>query len=153
MQTPPPLIPPPSVVSLPPLIPGPKPRVVLYYRLWCALLVALYLGIGVYELLVYRGHIEPDLGLFTEMVVKHDQAMKKQAVAEAREDALGGAFVAGGGAIFYAIAVLVPRRRWGWTLGTIALALSFFPFMLTVAGMIPLLVFWLKPETKRYFSG
>ncbi len=52
-------------------------------------------------------------------------------------------------AAFFAVATLVPHRPWGWTVGLVAIALG----LVSCAGLlaIPLLVFWVKPETKAAF--
>lgn len=52
-------------------------------------------------------------------------------------------------AILHGIAVFVPRKPWGWTYGTVILALG-IPSC-TIALALPLLVFWLRPECKAAF--
>jgi hypothetical protein len=148
----PPPIPPP-LIEQPPLLPANRPAVVAWYRAWCALLMIAYLGIGLYELMIHQGKVDPDLGLITEALVRNDKEARDKMVASEREDALGGAFVAVCGAIYYLVGILVPRRRWGHTYAMVAIILSVFPFILTVTGMIPLLLAWRKPEVKRWFAG
>jgi hypothetical protein len=150
---------PPPIPVQPPPIPGTsvpplletKPPSLRPYRLWCALFVLIYLGMLIYAILVSRGIAEPTLGLITEIVTTDDPVARAQANAEARENAFGGGVVAALGAIFYAFAAFVPRKPWGWSIGLVAIIASVFPFILTAAGMIPLLIRWITPETKRYF--
>jgi drug/metabolite transporter (DMT)-like permease len=54
-------------------------------------------------------------------------------------------------AVVYAVTLFLPRASWNWIVGIIMIALGltsccFAPFL------IPLLIFWLKPETKAYFG-
>jgi hypothetical protein len=51
---------------------------------------------------------------------------------------------------FYVIAALVPYKPWGWTVGLIAICLGISSCMLVAA--IPLLIYWMKPETKAAFG-
>ncbi len=54
-------------------------------------------------------------------------------------------------AIAFAIALLLPRKPWNWIVGIvfIAIGLTSCCFM---PATIPLLIFWLKPETKAFFG-
>jgi hypothetical protein len=54
-------------------------------------------------------------------------------------------------AVVFAVALFLPRRRWNWIVGIVIIALGmtsccFAPFL------IPLIVYWVKPETKAYFG-
>jgi Kef-type K+ transport system membrane component KefB len=137
--------------DVPPPIPVHKPSVVRWYRLWCALFIPLWLGVVVYAVLKAKGEVE-DLGPFTELLVKDDQAARDALLAEEREEAIGGAALGGIFLLFYIFAACVPRRPWAWVVGMIAIIGTMFPFCLPAAGAVPLLVFWVKPETKRYFG-
>jgi hypothetical protein len=86
------------------------------------------------------------------LLVQGDKNARDQMLIEARESAFGGAVVSAFAAVFYVVAAFVPRKPWGWILGLIAIIGSIFPFCITAAGAVPLLIHWLKPETKRYFS-
>ena len=44
-----------------------------------------------------------------------------------------------------------PRAQWAWVWGIVAVIVSVFPLCVSLGGAIPLLIYWLKPETKRYF--
>jgi hypothetical protein len=106
----------------------------------------------VYEILKYRGIVDTELGPITQLLVQGDKGARDQALAEARESAFGGAVVSVFAAGFYIVAAFVPRKPWGWVLGLIAIVGSIFPFCITAAGAVPILIHWLKPETKRCFS-
>jgi uncharacterized membrane protein len=51
---------------------------------------------------------------------------------------------------FYAVAAMVPFKPWGWTLGLVAICLGLSSCMVFAA--VPLLIFWMKPETKAAFG-
>lgn len=73
---------------------------------------------------------------------------------EASEMFLMGALYTAIGAIFFVVfaaALFLPRKPWNWIVGIVMMALGmtsccFVPFL------IPLLIYWLKPETKAYFG-
>ena len=145
---PPPLL---RAVPPPPVIVG-KPGVVLFYRLWCALFVVLWLGMGVYGFLEVRGTVEPDLGLIEGALVQNDPAARAQLIAEKREDAIGVCVISAMAVVFYGFAAAVPRKPWGWVVGIVAVSGTLLPFIITAAGMVPILIYWGRPEVKRYFG-
>jgi hypothetical protein len=53
------------------------------------------------------------------------------------------------GAMFGA-APFLPKRRWVWIYDLVLICLSFTGCC--IAFGIPLLIFWLKPETKAFFN-
>ncbi len=122
------------------------------YRIACPLFAVVYLGFIAYSVLITRGVIEPPLTVMEELNTSKDPAARAEALAEEKEKAIGMWVPCAIGALFYAVAALVPRKPWGWTVGLIAVIGMFFPFIITLALMIPLLLFWLKPETKRAFQ-
>ena len=50
---------------------------------------------------------------------------------------------------FFAIAAMVPYEPWGWTVGLIAICLGLSSCLVVAA--VPLLIYWMKPETKAAF--
>ena len=53
--------------------------------------------------------------------------------------------------IIFAAALFLPRKPWNWIVGIVMMAIGmtsccFLPFL------IPLLIYWFKPETKAYFG-
>jgi len=62
-------------------------------------------------------------------------------------------FAAMGLALCAAIGVglLAPRRKWGWVYALVVICLG-LTSCCTMPACIPLLIFWLKPETKAYYN-
>ena len=50
----------------------------------------------------------------------------------------------------YAVAAFVPYKPWAWTFGLVAICLGLSSCMALAA--VPLLIFWMKPETKAAFG-
>lgn len=150
-STVPPPVPPPLLNLPPPLLPVGKPGVVRWYRLWCALFVLVWLGMALHEFMVARGEIE-NLGLIEGWLVKDDQAAREELLAEKRQTAAEVAIVAIVVAVFYGVAACLPRHPGTWVVGLIALIATAFPFCIPLGGAIPLILHWVKPETKRYFG-
>jgi hypothetical protein len=154
----PPLLPsppvaPPVIPSAPPPLPVSAPAGVLrFFRIWCALFVALYAGMFFYELAISRGAIEPSLGLIEGVLVKGDPVAQEKLFAEKRSEAVGVLVIATLAMLFYGFCLAAPRRRWMWVLGIVATATTVFPFVITAGGSVPLLIQWTKPEVKRYFQ-
>jgi hypothetical protein len=136
--------------ATPPLLAG-RPGVVRVFRLWCALFVALYAGMCLYEVQIACGAIEPDLGLIEGLASKGDPALREKIFAEKRSEAPGVAAFVLAIAGFYVFAAVAPRKPWAWTVGIVALAGSILPFIITAAGAVPILLYWGRPEVKRYF--
>ncbi|MFN0129018.1 MAG: hypothetical protein ACKV19_20280 [Verrucomicrobiales bacterium] len=137
--------------GIPPLLPRPKPAVVTFYRLWCAILAIAYLGISGYEFAKFSGKIEPQLGLLSEMAASNEPASRARLIAEERNSSIVGTGLA---LLLMAIMLLglfSPRSSWSWGYGFAPIFVSLFPFCVSLAAVIPLLIFWLKPETRQYF--
>jgi hypothetical protein len=139
------------LIGAPPVIPAQRPAVILWYRIWSALFVAIYAAMGIHGICIYCGLIEPSLSPFEDLLTRGDSTRRAELLGEDREDSYGVAVICAAGALFYGVAGFVPGKPWGWVVGMIAIIGSVFPFFITAAGMIPLLIFWLRPETKRYF--
>src|SRR5919205_60044 len=67
---------------------------------------------------------------------------------------MGLIFIVLGGALtlLYAAAPFLPRRKWAWVLGLVLIVLSMSGTCCLPAA-IPLIIWWVKPETKEYFGG
>jgi hypothetical protein len=65
------------------------------------------------------------------------------------------AFMFGGGGllctIVYGAALFLPERPWAWTYGLVLIALGLGNCG-TLVVCIPMLVYWFKPATKRFFD-
>ncbi len=106
-----------------------------WYRVYCAVLVAIYLLVTVAGIAL---------------------AIMKPATGEysVEQTTMMGVIYAVLGAIFFiifAVALFLPPKPYNWIIGIVMIALGmtsccFLPFC------IPLLIFWLKPETKAFFG-
>jgi len=139
---------------MPPPIPAEQPPpVIAYYRIWCALFAVGYAGLALYGAAKYLGYIEPSLDGMEDLFTRGNEEARRELLATDRKDSLPVAVFCAGAALLYAAAAAMVKRTYtGWTIGMIAICASIFPFCITVAGMVPLLIHWLKPETKRYFG-
>ena len=140
--------------SLPPLLPpvGGQPKTILFYRGWCLLFVLLYLSFCIYALGVARGDFEPSFGLIEMMVSRDNPSAQAEIVAEKRAEAPGLAVFTGLIALLYGFAAALPRRPWAWTFGLIMICSTIFPYIITAAGAVPLLLYWTKPALKFQFG-
>ena len=53
--------------------------------------------------------------------------------------------------ILFAGALFLPRKPWNWIVGIVMMAIGMTSCCF-VPVLIPLLIYWLKPETKAYFG-
>ncbi|HVG34700.1 MAG TPA: hypothetical protein VM911_16645 [Pyrinomonadaceae bacterium] len=108
-----------------------------WYVIYCGLMALLYLSLmGVGAILLM---LDPGPG---SMGGRYDE-MKAQAV---------GCLI--GGLVFflpYALGPFVKTKRWGWTFGTVLIAIGMTSCCLWPIT-IPLLIRWIKPEMKRVFG-
>jgi hypothetical protein len=54
-------------------------------------------------------------------------------------------------AIIYAVALFLPKKPWNWIVGIVFIAFG-MTSCCTIPAAIPLLIFWIKPETKAVFG-
>ncbi len=106
-----------------------------WYRVYCGVMVALYLALV--ALGVFLTVAQPSSGS------KDAEAMMFAGIIYG---VLGVIFL-----IIFGVALFLPRKPWNWIVGIVMMALGmtsccFLPFL------IPLLIYWLKPETKAYFG-
>lgn len=66
---------------------------------------------------------------------------------------LGFAYTIGGGifGLVFAVALFLPRKPFNWIVGIVMIAFGLTSCCFLPAT-VPLLIFWLKPETKAYFG-
>ena len=55
------------------------------------------------------------------------------------------------GALF-ASGPMLPLRKWGWVVGVVLIGIG-LTSMCCLPAAIPLLIWWLKPETKQYYNA
>lgn len=104
-----------------------------WYRVYCVVMVLLYLlvvGMGLFLLLA-----TPPPGT--------DQDLRF----------IGGIYIAIGAILFlvFAVALFLPPKPYNWIVGIVLMGLGmtsccFLPFL------VPLMIYWVKPETKAYFG-
>lgn len=114
--------------------------------------VAIYLGMSVFEILIASGQVEPPLGLIESAVSDNDPKVRDEMIASKRADAPGVAVFTMCVAAVYVFAAAVPRRPWAWMFSLVMICTTTFPFIVTAAGAIPLIIHWVKPEMKLHFN-
>jgi predicted Co/Zn/Cd cation transporter (cation efflux family) len=53
--------------------------------------------------------------------------------------------------ILFAVAPLLPKKKWAWIYGFVPICIG-LTSCCSLPFSIPLLIFWLKPETKAFFG-
>ena len=107
---------------------------------------------SVNEILIATGRVEPPLGLIELAVSRDDQKTRDEIIAGKRNDAPGDAAFMAVIAAVYGFAAAVPRKSWAWTFSLVMICTTIIPFVITAAGAIPLVIYWVKPEMKTYFN-
>jgi hypothetical protein len=126
---------PPPVGAIPPQDNEIGRKTFFWYRVYCGALAALYLLIIPF-------------GLFLAFYAPETREHNSQ------ETFIMGIIYAVLGAVFFvvfAVALFLPRKPYNWIVGIVMMALGmtsccFLPVL------IPLLIYWVKPETKAYFG-
>ncbi len=121
------------------------PPVILWYRVFCGGMTVLYL------LLLL-------LGLFMivapALLMGALESVRVESMPEQIGNMVMGVVYAVLGFVFFMIylaGACLPVRRWSWVAGLVLIALSFTSCCcLPVA--VPLLIFWITPETKAWFT-
>ena len=52
--------------------------------------------------------------------------------------------------LIFATAMLLPRVRWAWTYSLVLICLGMGG--ITLVAAVPLLIFWIRPETQAWFG-
>ncbi len=110
-----------------------RPAVILWFRAYAVLSLLVYGGF----LLLWHWLMPPAQGghLFRPHPIWLSPVVTTVALALAS---------------LFAVGALVPHKPWGWQVGLVAVALGLVSC--TAVFAFPLLVFWLKPETKAAFG-
>lgn len=141
----------------PPPLPTParpaRPTVVALYRAWCGLILIVYAAFGIRDALILAGKAAPELGPIAELLSHDDPKMHEQLLAEERQNSVIGLAIACVGTVLFGTGLAYcPRAPWAWVWGIVAISVSIFPLCISLAAVVPFLIFWLKPETKRHFG-
>jgi hypothetical protein len=117
----------------------PAPKILTWYRAYCAAMAAIYLACAIGGALMV---------LFNEQIAE----------SEPQDEPwlwilYGGALMLLGLvlAAVYVYAFFAPARPWAWTYHLVLICLGLTSCCCMPAS-IPLLVFWLRPVTQRYFG-
>ncbi|MEA2746711.1 MAG: hypothetical protein QOI41_854 [Myxococcales bacterium] len=114
-----------------------RPRVILWFRVYSAVMMLVSLGfLGLAVLMGYAA---------TRPEVAIDANAAGAPLAAIVLALLSAALVA-----LYGVATFVPFKPWGWTVGLVAIALGLAGGSVIFA--IPLLVHWLKPQVRAAFA-
>ena len=106
-----------------------------WYRVYCAVLALLYLAVIIFGV---------------ALIIYQPQTREY----EPQELMIMGIIYAALGVIFFlvfAVALFLPPKPYNWIVGIVMMAIGmtsccFVPFL------VPLFIFWLKPETKAFFG-
>lgn len=117
---------------------GPPPTVWTWYRVYCVLMALLYLAcaVGGVFLLLYADSI-------AAAAEEDPMALKIQ----------GGVFSIMGVPFFllYAFAPFLSKGKFAWIYGFVTIGIG-LTSVCCMPATIPLLIFWLKDDTKRFFG-
>ena len=106
-----------------------------WYRVYCAAMAVLYLALAV-------------LGIVLVLVPFESSAKDREQMV------IIGIVYAILGAIFFlifAVAFFLPPKPYNWIVGIVMLAIG-MTSCCTLPAVIPLLIFWVKPETQLFFG-
>lgn len=120
----------------PEYVSDPRPRVIFWYRAYAAVMLLASLAFLGFASLIAWAQTRP------EMAMRHG-------AAAAQTEAIILFLVAAASVAFYGVAAFMPLKPWAWTLGLLVIALGCPGPTLVVC--VPLLLGWLKPNTKAAF--
>ena len=123
--------------------PSPKrPSVVKWYKIYCALMVVGYFLFSIYIAFL--------IWLPKDKIASQGQLANKAvfALEHMWRSLLAGTVIL---TLFFAAALFLPRKPWVWIYGIVAICIG-LPNCCCLPLAIPLLVVWIRPETKQYFS-
>jgi drug/metabolite transporter (DMT)-like permease len=106
-----------------------------WYRVYCAAMAALYFGLTIMGLVL--AVMQPDTREY-----------------EREEVLIMGIIYAIVGMVFfvvYAVALFLPPRPYNWVVGFVMMAIGMTSCCF-IPAVIPLLIFWIKPETQQFFG-
>jgi hypothetical protein len=115
--------------------PAPPPKVILWFKIYSGFLCLLYLATAAFSLFLFFA----------------DPADTEMSVTAAR--VTGVLLLVVGLGLFGAclLPLVLGPRPWLWTYDLVIICLGMTSACILPAS-IPLLIFWLKPEAKRYFG-
>ena len=119
--------------------PAEKPAVWTWYVIYCVFMALLYLACTVGGVLLF---------IFANEIIEADPS---EAPVEARIYGVVLPVVGAPLMLFYAVAPFLPKNRFGWIVGIIAIAIGMTSACCMPAA-IPLLIFWINEKTRKFFG-
>ena len=110
-------------------------RTFFWYRVYCAVMVVLYFGVTILGLVL--AVLQPETGKY-----ERDEMLITGVVYAI----LGMVFF-----VVYAVALFLPPRPYNWIVGIVMMAIGMTSCCF-IPAVIPLLIFWIKPETQAFFG-
>jgi hypothetical protein len=124
--------PPPSMSDLPP-VPPTAPPVLTWYRVYAAVMAGMYAVVAAYFVV-------------WPMIVPTQATNLPGWVLPVIGACVSLPFLG-----VYVAALFLPRKRWVWVYHLVLICIG-LTSVCCIPVCIPLLIYWLKPETKRYFG-
>jgi hypothetical protein len=121
--------------STAPVSAKPRPEFLVWYNVYCSLMAVLYLlviGFGLFFLMVDPGILEMPPLLANLMGAAY----------------VGMGFILAG---LFGAAPFLPPKPWSWIYGIVCIGIG-LSSPCCMPASIPLLIYWIKPETRRYFG-
>ncbi len=129
-----------------PMRPDQRPQVCLWFKVYCSAFAMLYIlcSVGGVFLVIFASDIA-SAGM--------DGARNYE--AERRGNIAGGVIMSILSvplAVLFLAGLFLPRRKWAWVYGFIPIAIG-LTSPCCIPASLPLLIFWLKPNTKWWFNA
>src|SRR5574341_1475775 len=116
---------------------SPQPPVVFWYRMFCSALTALYIVVAIAGVAVV---------LYRKELVEDDTPEEFWLFYGIFLIVLGVVLLA-----VYAFGAAMPAKPWTWVYGIVVIALT-MTSCCCVPAAVPVLIYWIKPETQSYFG-
>ncbi len=106
-----------------------------WYRVYCASLASIYLALMVFGIII--AVLQP---------VNKEYSAQEMLIMGIIYAILGAVFL-----LIFTVALFLPPKPYNWIVGIVMIAIGmtsccFVPFL------IPLMIYWVKPETKAFFG-
>lgn len=124
------------------------PKVVVWFRVYCAVMILVYIAVA-----VLGGWVASNPSVLTS---NNPNPSPTSSMPTSQEEALFvGVIYCGMGAFFaivHIVPFLLPRRFGVWVFSIVVIALG-MTSCLTWPATIPLLIFWVRKETREWFKN
>lgn len=106
-----------------------------WYRIYCSVLLVLYLAVTIFGFAIVLFQPESNTSDKAEMLI-----------TGVVYGVIGAVF-----SVLTAIALFLPRKPWNWIVGIVMIAFGMTSCCF-IPAVVPLMIFWVKPETKAFFG-